>query len=486
MAAKIILVQPKNGDWDIAGARPPDSLLAVAALPYKEGYDIKIIDQRIDRNWKSALKAEMAGAILVGTTSMTGPQIKYALEISKFVKENSDLPVVWGGVHASLLPEQTVRNGYIDYVVKGEGDFAFLELIKAIERGAGQREVKGLYYKEAQEIKKTGDRELIRDLDILSDFPYELVNLKNYYGFNPAEGRSITLMTSRGCPYRCAFCYNTIYYKNTWRGMSAKRTFEMIRKVVDDFEVSNIYFEDDNFCANVKRFEEIIGLILKNRLKISWGLLGARTNTLKSMSDTLLSDAVKAGCMNIDVGVESGSERILQLISKDVEIPDLIETNKRLAKYFDKTKYTFIMGTPGETEGELLESVKLAVKLSKENEHALPVFLTYCAYPGTKLYELAINSGFREPKNLDEWADVHYTNVFWRYPWLDKKRIKIIENLGFSSLFANKNNEYKINSTYLKIIARLYRPVARMRFEHNIYQLPFERVVATALLNKLI
>ncbi|MGD9276210.1 MAG: radical SAM protein [Candidatus Pacearchaeota archaeon] len=485
MKKKIVLLQPKTGEWDFAGARPPDSLLAIAALPYKKGYEVKIIDQRIERNWKEILKKELKGALLFGTTSMTGPQIRYALQASRFVKENSKVPVVWGGVHASLLPEQTIENKYIDVVVKGEADFAFFELIQAIENKKNLDKVKGIYYKDKGKIKKTEERELIKDLDVLEDYPYELIKIENYYGFNIGHGKSITLMTSRGCPYRCAFCYNTVYYKNRWRGMSAKKTLHLIENALTKLGVKSIYFQDDNFSANVKRFEEIIDGILEKGWKFSWGLLGTRIDTLKRMPDELLEKAVKAGCIDIDVGIESGSDRILKLISKDVKINEVIEVNKRLAKFFHKTKYTFIMGIPTETEKELLKTVRFSIKLSKDNPNLLPLFLIYCPYPGTKLYEVAIKNGFYEPKNLEEWANINYETAYLHSPWLGKKRIKMLRNFEFASLFASKNNDYKINSKLFKVLADIYRPFAKLRFEKNIYQFPIDRILARELSSRI-
>jgi len=136
---------------------------------------------------------------------------------------------------------------------------------------------------------------------------------------------------------------------------------------------------------------------------------------------------------------------------------------------------------PTETEAELLRTVELAVRLSKDNPNSLPLLATYCAYPGTRLYDLAIKNGFKEPKDLEEWAEINYDNVFWRYPWLNKKRIKMMQNFGFTSFFANKNNQYKINSRFFKVIAMLYQPIAKMRFEHNIYQFPVDRFMARLL-----
>ncbi|MBA3017027.1 MAG: B12-binding domain-containing radical SAM protein [Proteobacteria bacterium] len=471
---KIVLIQPKSGEWEFAGIRPPDSLLSVAAVPYKKGYEIKIIDQRTDKGWKTTLKKELKDALCVGITSMTGPQLRYALEAARFVKENSDVTVVWGGIHGSLMPEQTIKSKYIDILVTGEGDYSFAEVVEALEEGKGLSNIKGLYYKEKGEINNTGRRKLIAKLDELPDLPYGLIDIEKYYGFDINAGRSITLMTSRGCPFRCAFCYNTTYYRNTWRGMSAKRTIEKIKYVVDNFGIKNIFFQDDNFCANLKRFEDIVNGILKEKIDITWGLMGARVSSLKLMSDSLLDKAVKAGCVNVDVGIESGSERILKLISKDNTIPEILAVNKKLAKHFYRMKYTFIMGIPTETEEELLQSVRFAIKLCKDNPHVLPLFFVYCAYPGTSLCNLALRHGFKEPKNLEEWSEINYETAHLHYPWLDKKRIKMLKNFEFASLFASKNNDYKIKSPFFKLMARLYRPIAKLRFEKNIYQFPME------------
>jgi len=122
--AEIVLIQPYTGTWDEMSVRPPESLLAVAATPYVKGYDIKIIDQRLSKNFERELDQAMGPeTVLVGITAITGPQIKYALKVTRFVKEKYKIPVCWGGVHATLVPEQTAEHPLIDYVIVGDGDF---------------------------------------------------------------------------------------------------------------------------------------------------------------------------------------------------------------------------------------------------------------------------------------------------------------------------------------------------------------------------
>lgn len=181
----IILVQPKVREAKVIKyeAGVPLALLSMCCYIAKD-HNIKIIDQRIDKHWKKNLVRELKKKPLcVATTSMTGSLIKYALGVSKIVKQNSDVPVVWGGIHASLLPKQTLENPYIDFVVQGEGEVTFYELVKALDRSKNLRYIKGLWYKEKKKIKHNPEREPI-DLNKLPEIPFNIINVqrtKNLY-----------------------------------------------------------------------------------------------------------------------------------------------------------------------------------------------------------------------------------------------------------------------------------------------------------------
>ena len=400
------------------------------------------------------------------------------IEISQFVKSNSDVPVVWGGVHASLLPLQTINNKYIDIVVYGEGDYTLLELVKELKNKKDLKKVDGIYFKEKSgKIKKNNPRKAIENLDDLPPMPYDLINLKKYYGMDLEGKPSITLMTSRGCPFRCAFCYNTVFHQRKWRGKSAEKVLDDISYVIEKLKINNIYFEDDNFCADLNRFNKIVDGIISNKFDIKWGLLGVRINSLKVMSNDFLKKVSKAGCVNIDVGIESGNDRVLKLIQKDITVPQIIESNRKLSGFSFITKYTFIGGFPTETENELKQSVRLSLKLTKENKNAYTPFFIYTVYPGTALYSLCLKNGFKPPEYLGGWATLDYDNSYLHYPWLSKRRIKILRNLTFTSNFANKNIKYKIQKKYLKVLFDLYHPLAKFRFKHNFYYLPIERLL---------
>lgn len=488
MKREILLVQPKAGNWENLGIRAPDGLLTVAALPYQKGHNIKILDLRLEKDWKAKLKEHLdKNPILVATTCMTGIQIKYALEVSEFVKKmHPEVPVVWGGVHATFMWQQTLENPNVDIVVIDEGDLTLCELIEKLESKQPLDDVLGIAYKKDGEITKNSPRPLIKNLDDLPFPPYELVDREKYYGMTVDDGeRSMTLMTSRGCPFKCTFCYDTKMYGNSWRAMSIDRTIELIKHVVEKFGVKSIFFQDDNFATDPKRFRGIVQKLIELQLGIKWGLLGVRIDALEKFDDDFFRDLRKAGCVNFDSGIESGSDQILRLIKKQITREQIIRVNKRLAQFGFLQKYTFIVGYPSETIEDLKASVDLATTLVKDNPGAYTPFFIYTAYPGVELWEVAKQYGVEEPKKLEDWQKFDYENAYLHYKWLDEKRISMIKSLAFTSNFANRNIKYKISKKYLRVLFELYRPLALMRFRYNMYQFPVDIKLGQSLANAM-
>jgi len=254
---------------------------------------------------------------------------------------------------------------------------------------------------------------------------------------------------------------------------------------VDKFNIRNIFFQDDNFATNLKRFKDIVYGIIDEKLDIQWGLLGIRLDALKVLDDNFLRDLARAGCVNMDSGVESGSDRILSMIKKGTRVQQIIDINKKMGRHSFKAKYTFIIGYPSETEEELMQSVKLALKLVKDNKNAYTPFFIYTAYPGVGLWEIAKQYGVDEPKKLEDWETFDYENAYLHYKWLDERRINMIKSLAFTSNFANKNIKYKISKTYLKLLFNIYQPIAKLRFKYNIYQFPMDIKLANKVANAL-
>ena len=200
MTKNIFLIQPGEKS---SFYRMPLSLLAVGSALDKEGYNVKIVDMRFDDYKKYNYK----NAIFVGVTVLTGPTIKHSLEFSRFIKENyPDVPVVWGGIHPSLLPNQTIKNKYIDIVVRGEGEITAVELARSLEKNKSLKGIRGLTYKRMGKIINNPELPFL-NMDSLPKINYNLYPLDKA---TTALG-DFPYNSSRGCPSRCKFCYNLNY-----------------------------------------------------------------------------------------------------------------------------------------------------------------------------------------------------------------------------------------------------------------------------------
>lgn len=412
----------------------PMSVLSVAAPLVQNGYQVKIIDQRVDKDWKKNLLEEIKEKPLaVGISALTGKQILNGIKVSKLVKENSDIPVIWGGVHSSLMPHQTMENKYIDFVVIGEGEETFLELVRALSSKGSSENIKGLGYKKNNKIFINPPRDFI-DLDKLPEIPYHLINIENYIekkSFATGKpARDIALYTSRGCPHRCGFCYNKEFNKRRWRGKSAERVVEDMKKLIKDYRVTSFNIEDDEFFVDIKRVGKICELILKEGLNIEI-FTNCRVNYVaNNMDDNYLKLLYRAGFKTLAFGVESGSEKILDLMRKDITIEQVFETIRKLKKAGINSKYYFMAGFPTETIDDLYETTDLIYKMKQINPQIrIPAWRITTPFPGTELYTESLKHGFIPPKSLEQWADFSFET--FKTPWISKKQKRIIRNVAF-------------------------------------------------------
>ena len=428
----IILFFPKSEETDAVVL--PASVLAVAAPLVKSNYRVKIIDQRTDKDWKKTLLKEISNSPLIfGVSALTGEQILNGLEVSKIVKNNSNIPIAWGGVHPSLLPQQTLQNQYIDFVVIGEGEETFLELIESLKSRKAIKDIEGLGYKQNNKIFINPVRNFV-DLDKLPEFPYHLIDIEKYIAkksFASGEpARDIAIYTSRGCPHRCGFCYNKDFNKRKWRGKSPEKVIEEIKKLVKDYQINSFEINDDEFFVDLERAKKICELIIKENLDIEI-FTTCRVNYVDNMNDEYLRLLRRAGFRTLAFGVESGSERILDLIHKDITIEQVFNTIKRLKAAGINSKYYFMAGFPTETVEDLYKTTDLIQRMKQlDPQIRIPAWRVFTSYPGTDLYEISIREGWQPPKALEEWAEYNFDTV--RMPWVDDKKKKIIKNVIFA------------------------------------------------------
>ncbi|MFA5140328.1 MAG: radical SAM protein [Elusimicrobiota bacterium] len=485
MSKSIVLVQPMHGSWDKIFLRLPESMLAVAALPHKEGYDVKILDQRVVRDWKGRLRELLKERpICCGLTSLTGPSLKYALEAAALIKEiDESIPIVFGGVHMTLLPEQTMQHPHFDIGLIGEGDYRFLDVVKALEMGKPFDGIKGLYYRLKGELVFTGAPDAIHDLDALPDTPYELVDMGAYSAIELGPKRSVSFPTSRGCPFACSFCANKALTKSRWRGLSTAKIIAKIKMFQERYGYRAFYFLDDCTSYRIGHFRELITALAGLEKKILWSTAGIRADLLCQLTDQDLAALWESGCRTLEIGIESGNERVLEFIQKRETKETMRTANRMLAKYPITVKYTFIVGYPTETEAERNDSIDFSLKLGEENAHSYSLFFVYLPIMGTPMFDVALQHGFVKPRSIEEWTEMDYRSLWaFAHPnWIGHRERKRLETIMLASLFCNRNAKVKLTTPFSKLTFMLYHPVAKLRFKHKFFSFPLEAHLASKL-----
>lgn len=502
--ADIVLLYPKTG-LDVGGhtVAPPHSLLAIAAPLHKSGYRIKIIDMRRDSGWRETLKNSLSrDTVCVGISTMTGTQLYFALLMACEVRSLSEswgTPIVWGGAHPSIVPEQTLKHELADIVVVGEGDETFPELVAALQHKKSLGTVKGIAFKNGKSIEKTPERPLL-DVNKLLPVPWDLLNIEdyimedNYFLKNSVRTLDVG-QTSRGCPFRCGFCSSSSVLQKSWRAMTVDRSLEAILEPVKKFNLTGVWIRDDEFYINNSRAFEICEKIVQSQHNISWYATGSRVDSFNRATDEQLKLLKRSGGQIMKFGAESGCNRILDLIQKGIHVEDTVRANLRAKKYGIVPAFSFIVGFPTETFEEMNQTIDFAYSLQQENPAAqLETFPTYTPFPGTPMWSLALENGLVPPQKLEGWVDWNmddYDLEGKQIPWFSRRERSWIGNISYMSILANaiQNVGKGIRSPLVRSVFLLglapFQSYYRFRLKNKLYKNVPELMVARYLRKKL-
>ncbi len=282
---------------------PPVGLLSLASPLQQAGYEVKIIDGKIVPDYLGAVEREITDAVCFGVSLLTGPMINDAVAASRLVKQRRpELPIVFGGWHPSLLPEQTLREPFVDAVVRHQGEITFLEVVKRLGAGKGLDLVAGCWFKRDGCIHRNPDRP-VSPIDELPAPAYDLVDFDAY---EEAGGRrQLPFATSVGCPYACKYCTDTVFYNRRFNAYSTERVVEEVTRLVRDYRIKQVSLLDSNFLVNTKRAVEIARGFAASGRRFSW-TFQASTDLLCRLSDEEVRLLGKSGVSHIGFGTESG------------------------------------------------------------------------------------------------------------------------------------------------------------------------------------
>lgn len=430
----VIMIYPRTGfDQKGVSITLPLSVLSAASGLIGE-FSVKIIDQRVMDNWEEVLEKELKSKPLcVALSSMTGTQIFFALQVSRFVKENHpEIPVIWGGMHVTLMTEQSLKHPDIDFIIKGEGEIAFRDFVRTLADGKRFENVSGLGWKEEDGTLRINPDGPAPDLNNLPTIPYHLVDIEDYTTpsqfLYPGVKRLLPFQGTRGCPFKCTFCSEPALTK-VYRMMKPELFYEHTMELVHKYNLNHILFYDEEFFVNARWATKVAELI---NGQYSWW---AQTRA----DDLLRIDLKKmerCGMLIVAPGLESGSDRILKWIKKRETVEQYLTANKKLAETKIIPQYNFMMGFPSETLDELNETVDLALQLLENNPlTVINQFSAFTPLPGTELLDISVKDfGFKLPEKLEDWIGISRRRL--PTPWMQEK-LEVHQNLMYTSIFVS-------------------------------------------------
>ncbi|UYZ40017.1 MAG: B12-binding domain-containing radical SAM protein [Candidatus Methanospirare jalkutatii] len=364
----------------VVGTTGPPLGLAYLASMVRDEHDVRIVDSLAeDYNYGDVKRIiKKYDPDVVGITSTTS-MIPDAYAIAKIAKRyNENVKIVMGGPHVTFLPERTFQEcPYIDFIVRGEGEHTFRELIDALERGRDPSNILGLSIKR-DKVKNNPPRPLIKDIDTIPMPSYDLLPMEKYQAGGVRFG---TVMTSRGCPFNCAFCSSSLQFGKRWRGHSDSRVIEELKHLHEKYRIREIEFLDDTFTLNMRRAIRIAKRIREEGLDISW----SASSRVDTFTEEVAEAMKKSGCHTIYFGIESGSRKTLNFIGKGITPEQSISAVKKARRHKLRALGSFVIGFPKETK----EDIKKTIKFSKKVGVDFAQFTIATPYPGTRLWKYA-------------------------------------------------------------------------------------------------
>jgi anaerobic magnesium-protoporphyrin IX monomethyl ester cyclase len=389
---KILLINPApTGTLKATGVLfPPLGLLYVAAYAEKEGHQVAVRDLAVRRKKEEVdfKKYDMVG-ISTDTT-----RHRQALQLAKRAKANG-CTVVMGGPHPGYVDEEILSTQRVDFIVRGEGEVTFSELVAALEKKNGQFDsIQGISFFSNGKLVQTPPRPFIENLDSLP-FPARHLVPMDDYRRTKLGSRDITpLVTSRGCPYQCTFCASSHFFGTKVRARSVDSVLTELEEIDHRYHFNAVAFVDDTFNLFPKRVIEICQGIIKKKLDLWWWCLSRIDLLLRN--EEMVQEMVRAGAKSVFIGVESSNPRTLEELRKGIDVEETVRTVEMLKRNGLEIHASYILGGLDDTVKTIHDTIRFAKRLDTN----VAQFCILTPYPGTAVYEQVKERIFK-----------------WRSPW---------------------------------------------------------------------
>ncbi len=420
----------------------PLGILSIATYLKENGHTVKLYDRTVENGNIEDLLDSFSPDI----TGIAVPAFKCfsdAIKVSKIIR-NRSIPVVWGGPITSLTPEIVLKSGVVDFVVMGEGEITFLELINAISEKHSMRDIDGLAYLENGEIVINKDR-AFADLADLPVIDFSFVDPKKYFVENVGCKRMLHIYASKGCVCQCTYCYNPYISKCVWRPRPPEYYLSEIKYLVENCGMDGVCFADDLLSPNNKYLKDFCNNIIKSGVKFIWG--GEfRADMCTKENLQLMYDS---GCRWIYFGIESGSEERQKKIKKGLNLTKAKQTIEYCREIGIVSSTSFIISFPDETQEELIETIRYMQSL--KSDIILPSF--YGPIPKSEMYEsLLVGKKLDAPQSYKDWEKMKMMDLFGKnYSKVPDRELRVISAYFY---FINFLWKYPEDETHTRVYVR--------------------------------
>ena len=477
-----LLISPDHGN---AINNFPWGVLSVGSYLRKQGRSVQLLDlSNYPKNSKEKVAEAIEWADIVGF-GMFSTDVPAILDFTDQIKlSRPNVSIICGGPHVVLEPELTCKYKNIDFVAFGEGEHTIDFLLTELEREHPNFDnVPSLVYKSNGVPKRTKkSNEFVEFYDI--DYKLLLPRVRETFG------EYIQVLTSRGCSFRCTFCYNPVI-NQVFRPRSAEDLASELDKIVLEYNPKVVYFRDENFLQEKERIYEFIEIYKEKNFKFKWRAT-SRVAYMREryIDDEMLKKLEEINLETLKFGVESGSQRVLNFIKKGQKVGWIKEAAMRVSRSNVNGSFSFMIGMPTENYDEYVETLivlKDLIDHDKTFEIVGPQY--FRLYPGGELYNHALKEGYiGKPATLEEYGEIFRkdrlgVHHYMPYPWIEKRARYLTRHAKWLLYFYSLNNRalLKPKNWYLLPLSLM----AKFRFKIKWFSYLYELHIAVTISEKI-
>jgi len=443
---RIVLYNPRAPFFTM-----PLALMAVGSALDRSRYEVTLVDGRIERDPLARVLQTTDGALCLGISVLTGMPIRDALAATAAVRaRHPRCRIVWGGWHPSLFPAETLKEAGVDAVVVGQGEEAFAELVDRF--AAGDDSACGV-----------APQRPTRDINDFPEHDYGLIAVERYFALK--RERQLDYITSQGCRFRCTFCSDPTVYGRAWFGLQPARVGAELQRLWQRHHFTDVGFQDETFFTQPQRVAAIADEIRRRELRFTW-MATMRGDQGARLDEHVLLACRQSGLRRVMIGLESGSQEMLDWMKKDLKLEQVFVTAEKCRRYGIAVLFNLIVGFPDETPESVASTLAAAKALRALGPDFQVAVFYYRPYPGTPITDALARRGHPLPRRLDEWAAIEETAA--NSPWIDEAKRTLVDRFGFYQ---------RIGWAKPTPLRRPLQAIARWRCRRDVYAFPIEKTI---------